>query len=62
MARNFSDRAREATGLPLEMITSEEEARLAVQGSLDLLDEGKDAALVIDIGGGSTELCWVDLS
>lgn len=57
----FLHRAREATGLPLELITSEEEARLAVQGSLDLLDEGKDAALVIDIGGGSTELCWVDL-
>ncbi len=64
-ARNgdeFLDRAREATGLPLEMITSEEEARLAVQGSLDLLDESRDAALVIDIGGGSTELCWVDLA
>jgi exopolyphosphatase/guanosine-5'-triphosphate,3'-diphosphate pyrophosphatase len=58
----FLVRAREATGLPLEMITSEEEARLAVQGSLDLLDETKDAALVIDIGGGSTELCWVDLA
>lgn len=58
----FLERAREATGLDLEMITSEEEARLAVQGSLDLLDEARDAALVIDIGGGSTELCWVDLA
>ena len=58
----FLARAREATGLPLEMISSEEEARLAVQGRLDLLDEGLDAALVIDIGGGSTELCWVDLA
>lgn len=58
----FLARAREATGLPLELISSEEEARLAVQGSLDLLDEEQDAALVIDIGGGSTELCWVDLA
>jgi exopolyphosphatase/guanosine-5'-triphosphate,3'-diphosphate pyrophosphatase len=58
----FLNRAREKTGLPLELITAEEEARLAVQGSLDLLDESLDAALVIDIGGGSTELCWVDLA
>jgi exopolyphosphatase/guanosine-5'-triphosphate,3'-diphosphate pyrophosphatase len=58
----FLERAREATRLPLELITAEEEARLAVQGSLDLLDESMDAAMVIDIGGGSTELCWVDLA
>jgi len=58
----FLERARERTGLPLELISAEEEARLAVQGSLDLLDESCDAALVIDIGGGSTELCWVDLA
>ena len=41
----FLARAREATGLPLELITSEEEARLAVQGSLDLLDEAKTRPL-----------------
>ncbi|MCR9128165.1 MAG: Ppx/GppA family phosphatase [Alphaproteobacteria bacterium] len=58
----FLERVREKTGLPMELITAEEEARLAVQGSLDLLDEALDAALVIDIGGGSTELCWVDLA
>ena len=60
--QEFLERARAQTGLPLELITPEEEARLAVQGSLDLLDESMDAALVIDIGGGSTELCWVDLA
>jgi len=58
----FIARAIEQTGLPLEIITAEEEARLAVQGSLDLMDEAADAALVLDIGGGSTELCWVDLA
>ncbi|KAA5804829.1 Ppx/GppA family phosphatase [Alkalicaulis satelles] len=58
----FLERARAATGLELEIITAEEEARLAVQGSLDLLDPEMDAALVLDIGGGSTELCWVDLA
>lgn len=58
----FLARAKEMTGLDLEIITAEEEARLAVQGSLDLLDPAYDAAVVIDIGGGSTELCWVDLA
>ncbi|MCH8491180.1 MAG: Ppx/GppA family phosphatase, partial [Oceanicaulis sp.] len=57
----FLARAKELTGLDLEIITAEEEARLAVQGSLDLLDPEHDAAVVLDIGGGSTELCWVDL-
>lgn len=58
----FLKRVKEATGIELEVISPEEEARLAVQGSIDLLDTDKEAALVIDIGGGSTELCWVDLA
>lgn len=58
----FLERVERETGLALEIVSAEEEARLAVQGSLDLLDEGMDAAVVVDIGGGSTELCWVDLA
>lgn len=57
----FVERVKAQTGLEMEIIGPEEEARLAVQGSLDLLDEAMDAAVVVDIGGGSTELCWVDL-
>lgn len=58
----FLERVKAETGLDMEIIGPEEEARLAVQGSLDLLDESLDAAVVVDIGGGSTELCWVDLA
>ena len=58
----FLERVKSETGLDMEIIGPEEEARLAVQGSLDLLDEDMDAAVVVDIGGGSTELCWVDLA
>ncbi len=58
----FLDRVREETGLELEVITPEEEARLAVYGSLDLLDPAMEAAVVVDIGGGSTEMCWVDIA
>jgi exopolyphosphatase/guanosine-5'-triphosphate,3'-diphosphate pyrophosphatase len=32
-----------------------------VQGCLNLLDRTNDAALVVDVGGGSTELSWVEL-
>ncbi|MBR9826128.1 MAG: Ppx/GppA family phosphatase [Alphaproteobacteria bacterium] len=58
----FLERVRLETGLQFDCISPEEEARLAVHGCVDLLDPEKDAALVIDIGGGSTELSWVDLA
>ncbi len=61
-ARNgpeFLERAAEKTGLAFDIITTEEEARLAVAGCAELLDEEAEAGLVFDIGGGSTELSWV---
>ncbi len=59
---DFLERVKQETGLDFDCISAEEEARLAVHGCVDLLDPDKDAALVIDIGGGSTELSWVDLA
>ncbi len=56
----FLERVQQETGLRLQTITSEQEARLAVRGCVDLLDTQCDAALVVDIGGGSTELSWID--
>ncbi len=56
----FLDRVHEETGLRLQTISTGQEAQLAVRGCEDLLDTECDAALVIDIGGGSTELSWVD--
>jgi exopolyphosphatase/guanosine-5'-triphosphate,3'-diphosphate pyrophosphatase len=52
----------ERTGLRLEVISPREESQLAVAGCLDLLDRRSRAALVLDVGGGSTELSWIDLS
>jgi len=57
----FVARVTEETGLKLEIISPREEAQLSVAGCLNLLDRGADAALVVDVGGGSTELSWVDL-
>ena len=56
---DFSERVRLETGLGLEVISSEEEARLAVTGCAPLLDNAVGHALMFDIGGGSTELMWV---
>jgi exopolyphosphatase/guanosine-5'-triphosphate,3'-diphosphate pyrophosphatase len=64
MAENgaeFVERVRSETGLRLEIITPREEAQLSVAGCVTLLDREADAALVVDVGGGSTELSWVDL-
>lgn len=57
----FVNRVANETGVRLQIITPQEEARLSVTGCLNLLDTRHDAALVVDVGGGSTELSWVDL-
>jgi exopolyphosphatase/guanosine-5'-triphosphate,3'-diphosphate pyrophosphatase len=55
----FLRRVEEETGLHLEIIPAEEEARLALAGCAPLLRPGCQGAVVFDIGGGSTELIWV---
>ncbi len=56
----FTERVYRETGIQLDIISPEEEARLAVIGCHKLLGEGAGPALVFDIGGGSTELVLVD--
>jgi len=56
----FIDRVYRETGIVLDIITAEEEARLAVIGCHTLLEPGDGQALIFDIGGGSTELVLVD--
>jgi exopolyphosphatase / guanosine-5'-triphosphate,3'-diphosphate pyrophosphatase len=56
--RAFVERVFRETGLVLEIIDTEEEARLALAGCAALLDAPAPHALVFDIGGGSTELVW----
>lgn len=57
---NFIKRVEVETGLNLEIITSDEEARLALVGCAPLLDRPEPNAIVFDIGGGSTEIIWVE--
>ncbi len=57
---DFLARVEAELGLRFSVISTADEARLAVLGCAGLLDEAMDAALVVDIGGGSTELSWVE--
>jgi exopolyphosphatase/guanosine-5'-triphosphate,3'-diphosphate pyrophosphatase len=50
------------TGLRLTVISPKLEARLSVAGCLNLVDRGASSVLVLDVGGGSTELSWLDLT
>ncbi|HTM82515.1 MAG TPA: Ppx/GppA phosphatase family protein [Asticcacaulis sp.] len=65
--REFIARVERETGLKLTIISPEEEAHLSVMGCASLLDAREvspvaRAALVMDVGGGSTELSWVELA
>ncbi len=59
---DFLERVNDELGLEIELLTPESEARLAVAGCAALLDGRSDLTLVFDIGGGSSELIWLDLS
>jgi exopolyphosphatase/guanosine-5'-triphosphate,3'-diphosphate pyrophosphatase len=57
---HFAERVRDETGIVLDIIPPQEEARLAVLGCHKLLEPGDGPALIFDIGGGSTELVLVE--
>jgi len=60
-ARNcdiFLDRVAKETDLEIEIISTDEEAQLALEGCVPLFNPEIPNALVFDIGGGSTELVW----
>lgn len=61
-SRDFMRRVQRETGLKLDVIKPEEEARLAVISCAPLVSTKTEQLLVVDIGGGSTELVWIDLS
>lgn len=54
--QEFVARVYRETGIKLDIIAPQEEARLAVLGCHVLLEDGDGPALIFDIGGGSTEI------
>jgi exopolyphosphatase / guanosine-5'-triphosphate,3'-diphosphate pyrophosphatase len=57
----FIQRVEFETGLKLEVIDRETEARLAASGAEPLIDAEASSAVIFDIGGGSTEVMWMQL-
>lgn len=55
-ADDFLFQAEQALGFPIEIISGIEEARLIYQGVAHTLEHDEKKKLIIDIGGGSTEL------
>lgn len=56
----FLARVRDELGLELEIVDRRTEAELAVTGCADLIEGKAQGALMFDIGGGSSELAWLD--
>lgn len=57
---DFIRRVQTETGLTFKVIGAREEARLATIGCYDLIGPDVQSVLVVDVGGGSTELSLVD--
>lgn len=55
----FLERVREETGLELEIINRETEARLAVSGCSSLVGREAKSVVLFDIGGGSSEIAVI---
>jgi exopolyphosphatase/guanosine-5'-triphosphate,3'-diphosphate pyrophosphatase len=60
--REFVERVQAETGLAIEIVSQETEARLAVAGCASLVDPTASGVILFDIGGGSSELVWIDLA
>jgi exopolyphosphatase/guanosine-5'-triphosphate,3'-diphosphate pyrophosphatase len=55
-AGDFLPQLEQAIGYPIEIISGEEEGRLIYMGVANALGQPNESRLVVDIGGGSTEL------
>jgi exopolyphosphatase/guanosine-5'-triphosphate,3'-diphosphate pyrophosphatase len=55
----FIERVQDSTGLALEIISRETEARLAAEGCASLADSAAKSVVLFDIGGGSSEIVWL---
>ncbi|MBP6818763.1 MAG: Ppx/GppA family phosphatase [Ferrovibrio sp.] len=54
----FMHEVKAVTGIHFDIISTAEEARLALAGCAPLLEPSHNQAVVFDIGGGSTEVMW----
>jgi exopolyphosphatase/guanosine-5'-triphosphate,3'-diphosphate pyrophosphatase len=57
---DFCARVKDETGLDIEIVDHATEARLAALGCAPLVDPDSDGVVLFDIGGGSSELVWME--
>ncbi len=57
--QQFIKQVYEQTGISIEVIDGEEEARLTALGVLSVITPHPESAVIFDIGGGSTELLFI---
>ena len=55
-SQSFLLQAQEALGYPVEIVSGIEEARLVYQGTIYSISRPQEKRIVVDIGGGSTEI------
>jgi exopolyphosphatase/guanosine-5'-triphosphate,3'-diphosphate pyrophosphatase len=55
-SREFADQIHQLTGVPVEVVSGQKEAELSYAGVTDQIRNPEEPVLVIDVGGGSTEL------
>lgn len=60
--QTFLNRVEKDLGLKFDVISAEDEARLSVLGCASLLEASAEHAMIVDIGGGSTEISWISPS
>ncbi len=58
----FVNTIEEQVKIKLDIIDAQEEARLAVMGCKALLDTNYNRGIIFDIGGGSTEIIWIEFN
>ena len=56
----FTARVKQELSLDLEVVDRKTEAYLAVTGCAALADPKAHSVIIFDIGGGSTEIAWLD--
>jgi exopolyphosphatase/guanosine-5'-triphosphate,3'-diphosphate pyrophosphatase len=54
-------KAKDITGIDIEIISPKEEARLVLKGCMGVMSPYKSYGIVLDIGGGSTEIIWLKI-
>jgi exopolyphosphatase/guanosine-5'-triphosphate,3'-diphosphate pyrophosphatase len=57
---DFLARVQDEVGLTLEIVDRGTEAGLAARGCVPLMDPLSEGALLFDIGGGSSEIVWLE--